>query len=219
MITFNSEQTALLGKLTAFMLSYNRNVNLTRITEPSEVHEKHYTDSILPLELADVPRGTSVIDVGTGAGFPGVIWKLYRPDLQVTLLDSLRKRITYLELLRDELAVDYTAIHGRSEQLALSPVYREQYGVAVSRAVANLPALCELCLPLVQVGGVMLAMKGSEVEDTGNAAVLLGGEVERVHDYTLPSGDKRSLILIRKISPTPPEYPRQRVNIVKNPLR
>jgi len=221
MIEFTKEQEILLEKMTAFMLEYNQKVNLTAITEPGQIREKHYIDSVFPLGLADVPRGTSVLDVGTGAGFPGVVWKLFRPDLKLTLLDSLRKRVNYLELLREELGLEYEAIHGRSEELAKNAQFRESYGVAVSRAVANLPALCELCLPFVKVGGVMLAMKGQIRESTENAETalsLLGGEVEQVFDYELPSGDGRKLIVIRKTRKTPPSYPRQRVNIAKNPL-
>jgi 16S rRNA (guanine527-N7)-methyltransferase len=218
LIEFTAEQEALLDKLTAFMLEYNEKVNLTAITERAQVREKHFTDSVLPLSLVDVPRGTSVLDVGTGAGFPGVVWKIYRPDLRLTLLDSLRKRVDYLGLLREELGLEYTAFHGRGEALALSPEHRERYGAVVSRAVANLPALCELCLPFVEVGGLMLAMKGQELGEAERALRELGGEVEAVHDYALPSGDARKLAVIRKTRETPTKYPRQRVNITKNPL-
>jgi len=218
MITFTNEQEFLLNKLTPFMLDYNKNVNLTAITEPDEVWEKHYIDSAIPLLLTDVPCGTSVIDVGTGAGFPGVVWKIYRPDLKITLLDSLRKRINYLELLREELDLDYITVHARSEELAIKTEFREKYDIAVSRAVANLPALCEFCLPFVKVGGVMLAMKGQGTENADTAINLLGGKIEKIHNYELPSGDKRKLIVIKKIKDTPLCYPRQRVKIVKNPL-
>jgi 16S rRNA (guanine527-N7)-methyltransferase len=218
MISFTAEQEALLSNLTHFMLEYNQKVNLTRITEPGQVREKHYIDSLIPLTLVDVPRGTKVIDVGTGAGFPGVVWKIYRPDLELTLLDSLRKRMDYLALLRGELGLEYEAVHARSEELALEKEHREKFNVAVSRAVANLPALCEYCLPFVKVGGLMLAMKGSEEEDASAALGLLGGEVEDVKHYELPSGDKRRLIVIRKVKETPPAYPRRRVNIAKKHL-
>jgi len=224
MIEFNNEQRLLLEKLSAFMLEYNKKVNLTAIKEPAHIWEKHFVDSVLPLELLSghVPRGTSVIDVGTGAGFPGVVWKIYRPDLELTLLDSLRKRVNYLELLRDELGLECRAIHGRSEELALKPDYREKFGVAVSRAVANLPALCEFCLPFVKVGGLFLAMKGAEISEefkaSDSALRALGGEVEEIKSYELPSGDKRNLAVIRKVRGTPANLPRQRVNITKNPL-
>jgi len=218
MIEFSDEQKTLLEKITAFMLDYNTKVNLTAIKEPVQIWEKHYIDSAFPLQLVNVPRGTSVLDVGTGAGFPGVIWKLLRPDLEITLLDSLRKRVDYLGLLREELGLNYKAIHGRSEEVALKSDYREQFDVVVSRAVAKLPALCEYCLPFVKVGGLMLAMKGAEAESAENALKVLGGEVVEVKNYELPSGDKRNLIIIRKTKQTPKEFPRQRVNIAKKPL-
>ncbi|MDR2531311.1 MAG: 16S rRNA (guanine(527)-N(7))-methyltransferase RsmG [Oscillospiraceae bacterium] len=213
MVEFTVAQKVLLDKMSDFMLEYNKKVNLTAITEPAQIWEKHYTDSAFPLELADVPCGTSVIDVGTGAGFPGVIWKIYRPDLNLTLLDSLRKRVYYLGLLRERLDLEYSAIHARSEEFALKPDYRESFGVAVSRAVAKLPALCEFCLPLVKTGGLMLAMKGAEVEGADAALKILGGEIEEIKSYRLPSGAQRNLIIIRKIRNTPKEFPRQRVNI------
>ena len=244
MIEFTKEQEQLLHKMTAFMLEYNKKVNLTAIKEPEQVWEKHYIDSAFPLILIDVPRGTQVIDVGTGAGFPGVIWKIYRPDLEITLLDSLRKRVDYLKLLKAEIGLEYEVVHGRSEELACLPLrgrcsksggsysplpaaslleeecFRERFGVAVSRAVANLPALCELCLPFVKVGGIFLAMKGSqdELKTAGNALALLGGDVEQIKNYKLPCGDKRTLIIVKKVKETPPKYPRQRMNITKNPL-
>ena len=228
MINFTTEQKTLLHKLSAFMLEYNQKVNLTAIKEPDAVWEKHFIDSTYPLILTNVPRRTQTIDVGTGAGFPGVVWKIYRPDLKLTLLDSLRKRVDYLELLKAELGLEYKTIHGRSEELTQPPPLkrhplqggglRENFDVAVSRAVANLPALCEYCLPFVKVGGMFLAMKGAETENAENALKLLGGEIEEVKNYELPSGDKRNLIIIRKVRETPQKYPRQRVNISKNPL-
>ncbi|MCL2109055.1 MAG: 16S rRNA (guanine(527)-N(7))-methyltransferase RsmG [Oscillospiraceae bacterium] len=218
MIKFTPPQENLLNKMSSFMLEYNRQVNLTAIKDPSQVWEKHFIDSVYPLILHEIPQGASVIDVGTGAGFPGVVWKIYRPDLGVTLLDSLRKRVDYLRLLQAELGLDYSAIHGRSEELALRVEHRGRYDVAVSRAVANLPALCEFCLPFVKLGGVFLAMKGPESEAADNALKLLGGAVERAEDYALPQGDKRRLLVIRKVAETPPEFPRRRVNIGKKPL-
>ena len=252
MIEFTKEQKFLLEELASFMIYYNKQINLTTITEPQEIWEKHFIDSAYPLMLpsisirsilevnascSDVPRRKlpvetlvpeasqqepRVIDIGTGAGFPGVVWKIFRPDLNITLLDSLHKRIYYLELLKEELNLDYTTIHARSEELALNTDYRERFDIAVSRAVANLPALCEYCLPFVKFGGIMLAMKGKNAEDevksAGNALKLLGGEIKEIINYKLPSGDKRSLVIIEKIMKTPLNYPRQRVNIVKNPL-
>ncbi|MCL2077057.1 MAG: 16S rRNA (guanine(527)-N(7))-methyltransferase RsmG [Oscillospiraceae bacterium] len=224
MINFTNEQEILLEKITDFMLDYNQKVNLTAIKEPAQVREKHFIDSAFPLDLINVPCGTKIIDVGTGAGFPGVVWKIFRPDLDITLLDSLRKRVDYLKLLREYLSLSFETIHGRSEELSINPTFREKYDVAVSRAVAKLPALCEFCLPFVKVGGLMLAMKGkshsqdSDDENASTALELLGGETEEIKSYKLPSGDQRTLIVIRKTKSTPVKFPRQRINIGKNPL-
>lgn len=213
-----------LQTLTDFMLEYNKSVNLTRIVEPDEIIEKHYIDSVLPLTLYNVPRGTSVLDVGSGAGFPGIPMKLYRSDLNVTLLDSLRKRTDYLVVLLEKIGVECCVVTGRSEELAHDSRFREKYGVVTARAVANLPALCEYCLPFVKVGGAFLVMKaggdsfGGELSSAGKACDLMGGVVEEVKEYSLPSGDKRVLVVIKKVRQTPTNYPRKRVNITKNPL-
>ncbi|MCL2035918.1 MAG: 16S rRNA (guanine(527)-N(7))-methyltransferase RsmG [Oscillospiraceae bacterium] len=225
---FLKSNETLLNTLTCFMLDYNRHTNLTRITEPQEVIEKHYIDSILPFILLRNksldPHGkaarTSLIDVGSGAGFPGIPMKLFRPDLSVTLLDSSQKRTDYLKLLLNKIAVDAEVITGRSEELSHSPVYREKYDIVAARAVANLPALCEYCLPFAKVGGLFLAMKGGDCETHRAATALttLGGEIEDVIEYTLPSGDSRNLVIIRKARQTPTNYPRRRVNLTKNPM-
>jgi 16S rRNA (guanine527-N7)-methyltransferase len=217
---FLNENQAVLDKLMKFMLEYNKHTNLTRIVAPEEIIEKHYIDSIMPLALHIVPRGTIVLDVGSGAGFPGVIWKLFRSDLSVTLLDSAKKRTDYLAALLNEINTDCRVVTGRSEELAHDRAFRERYGVVTARAVANLASLCEYCLPFVEVGGVFLALKGenSEIDGAGNAIKLLGGEIEEVKKYELPNGDKRNLIIVKKTSQTSAIYPRKRVNITKNPI-
>jgi len=224
---FLNQHKQTLDRLTAFMLDYNTHTNLTRITDLDEIIEKHYIDSILPLTLYNVPRGTisghgncRVLDVGSGAGFPGIPMKLFRSDLQVTLLDSAKKRTDYLQSLLRHIQVECEVVTGRSEELAHNPDYREKYGLVTARAVANLAALCEYCLPFVQVGGVFLAMKGehSEVDSARTAIELLGGEIQDTIKYDLPSGDKRNLIIIKKVRQTPTQYPRKRVNITKNPI-
>ncbi|MDR1753511.1 MAG: 16S rRNA (guanine(527)-N(7))-methyltransferase RsmG [Eubacterium sp.] len=217
---FTEQEKSILEKMTDFMLEYNQKVNLTRITAYNEIFEKHYIDSAIPLDLLDVPRGTSLIDIGTGAGFPGVPIKIARPDIKLTLLDSLKKRINYLNLLKLKLGTEYETIHGRSEELARSKEFREKYDVGISRAVANLPALCEYALPLVKPDGFFIAMKGEncEIESAEMALKLLGGSLVKTFKYELPSGDKRSLVIIKKISQTSAKYPRLRVNIIKTPL-
>ncbi|MDR0821062.1 MAG: 16S rRNA (guanine(527)-N(7))-methyltransferase RsmG [Oscillospiraceae bacterium] len=220
--TFTKAERETLLRLTDIMLEYNKKVNLTAITERHEIEEKHYLDCVKALRLSEsggyVPRGTSVVDVGSGAGFPGVLWGLVRPDLQVTLLDSLKKRVDYLEHIKAELSLDYTATHGRSEELSHAAEYRDRFGVATARAVANMPALIELCLPLVKVGGFFIALKTDKYEgDITNALGSLGGELADVIDYRV-GDNKRRLYVIAKNKPTEKSFPRKRVNITKNPI-
>ena len=219
-INLSEDQLTKLDKLASYMVEYNRNVNLTRITEPDEIIEKHYIDSILPLTMIDVPRGTRVIDIGAGAGFPSLPMKIYRSDLEFTLLDSSNKRITYLDSACSLLGLTCETIHARGEELGQNEKYREKYGLAVARAVAALNVLSEYCLPFVEVGGTFAALKGEkdEVSEAENAVKKLGGEIESVKKYTLPCGDKRNLIVIKKVSPTPPQYPRVSAKIAKKPL-
>lgn len=221
-IEITPEQAEKLQTLTDFMLEYNKNVNLTRITEPDEVIEKHYIDSILPLKLFDVPCGTSVVDIGTGAGFPSLPMKIYRPDLKFTLIDSLGKRITYLNLVCEKLGISCETLHARSEEAARNKKYRESFDFATARAVAALNVLCEYCLPYVKVGGYFLALKGAEgeneTENAKNAIERLGGNLENVIKYQLPSGDKRCLVVIKKVKETPSAYPRNGGVIAKKPL-
>lgn len=211
-IDITEKQAEKLQKLTEFMLEYNQKVNLTRIVDEDEIIEKHYIDSILPLVLFPVPRGTFACDVGAGAGFPSLPMKIYQDDLQMTMFDSLNKRITYLKKACDLLELDgISAIHGRGEDFGRTQQYREFFGMATVRAVANLKVIAEYCLPLVKVGGVFLAMKGakSEVDDGSKAHIRkLGGEIKEIKEYSLPSGDKRHLIVIEKIKPTEKVFPR-----------
>lgn len=219
-IEISEEQAEKLSILTAFMLEYNKNVNLTRITEYDEVIEKHYIDSILPLTMVDVPRGTYCADIGTGAGFPSLPMNIYRPDLKFTLIDSLGKRITYLHLACEKTGLKCKTIHARSEEAAKKPELRERFGFVTARAVAALNVLCEYCLPYVEKGGVFVALKGAEDECdiAENAIKKLGGKVEKVIKYNLPCGDKRNLVIIRKVSETPSNYPRAGGVIIKRPL-
>ncbi|MCR4780497.1 MAG: 16S rRNA (guanine(527)-N(7))-methyltransferase RsmG [Ruminiclostridium sp.] len=219
-ITITPEQADKLQKLADYMVEYNKHTNLTRITEPAEIIEKHYIDSILPLTMVNVPRGTKCIDVGAGAGFPSLPMKIYRDDLDFTLLDSGNKRTAYLESACKLLGLSCETVHARGEELGRDAGYREKYGLAAARAVAQLNVLCEYCLPFVKVGGVFLALKGErdETEIAENSVKTLGGEIEDIKRYELPGGDKRSLIIIRKTAPTPPQYPRVSAKIAKKPL-
>lgn len=199
----------------------NKVMNLTAITEPDEAARLHFLDSAALLALADF-RGETVVDVGTGAGFPGLPLRILEPSLRLTLLDAQRKRVDFLREVCGELGLDdVTCVHGRAEEFARER--REGFGLAVSRAVAALPVLAELCLPLVRPGGRFLAMKsvdtGEELSASGRAVGLLGGRLEKPVDYVIPGTDiPRRLVIITKIAETPKKYPRTFAKIKKNPL-
>lgn len=204
------------------LLDYNEKVNLTAIRERPEVMRKHFLDSILPLCCTQIPENAAVIDVGTGAGFPGVPLQIVRQDLQLTLLDSLNKRLLFLQQLLSQLGLSAALVHERAEEAGRKPLYREQYDLAVSRAVAPLPVLCELCLPFVKVGGSFLAFKGpdapAELEDARGAIALLGAKVERVSSFELPGVGMRSIVELKKCKKLSPIYPRHGSKIAKKPL-
>lgn len=203
------------------LLEKNQVMNLTAITEPREVATLHLLDS-LALAAHEELAGKKIIDVGTGAGFPGMPLAIALPGVDMTLLDSLNKRIDFLQEVCNALSLqDITCVHARAEEFAAA--HRESYDFAVSRAVAALPVLCELCLPLVRVGGAFLAMKSShsqeETDQAAKAISLLGGKLERVTDYSIPTTDiTHRLLTIRKVSPTPKKYPRRFAQIKKQPL-
>lgn len=198
----------------------NAVMNLTAISGEEDTARLHFLDSLSPLLLFDMD-GRSVIDVGTGAGFPGLPLKIACPELQLTLLDSQNKRVEFLSGVCRELGLsDVECVHARAEDCAER---RESYDFAVSRAVARLNVLCELCLPYVKPGGAFLALKGpavsEELDEAKKAISALGGELERVFDYALPCVDARhNIVVIRKVSPTPKKYPRRFALIKKSPL-
>jgi len=210
-----------LARFAALVLKKNEVMNLTAITAPDEFARLHLLDSAALLRFADL-SGRRVVDVGTGAGFPGVPLRLLCEGLDLTLLDSLGKRVDFLRESCAALGLaDVACVHARAEDFAASQ--REGFDVAVSRAVAALPVLCELCLPLVRVGGLFLAMKsvGSDEELAGAAHAIraLGGRLAAVEDYTIPTcAVPRRLIVIEKAAPTPPAYPRPFAKIKKSPL-
>lgn len=204
------------------LVDWNGRMNLTAINDREGIVVKHFLDSLLLLKLDCLPRDCALIDVGTGAGFPGIPLKIVRSDIRLTLLDSLQKRIGFLSELSNALGQENQLIHGRAEQCAGDPELRERFDVATARAVASLPALSEYCLPFVRPEGVFLAMKGfaveEELESAGNAVGLLGGEILRCEKFVLPGENKRSVIITKKRSHTPSKYPRSGKNISKNPL-
>ena len=203
------------------LLEKNQVMNLTAITDPVKVAQLHMLDCAALLTCADF-ENRALLDVGTGAGFPGLPLKILVPSLQVTLLDSLGKRVDFLKEVCKALELqDISCVHARAEEFAAA--HRESYDFAVSRAVAALPVLCELCLPLVKVGGAFLAMKSShsqeETDQAAKAISLLGGKLEQVTDYSIPTTTiTHRLLTIRKVSPTPKKYPRRFAQIKKQPL-
>lgn len=193
------------------LIDYNEKVNLTAITDKEEVFVKHFFDSCLGESF--IPQNAKVVDVGTGAGFPGIPLKIIRPDINLHLVDSLNKRVVFLDYLKDKLCVQYSTYHARVETFALNIEHREKFDVCVSRAVAKLNTLVEYCLPLVAVGGVFIAYKGisaeAEVLESQNAIKTLGGEIIKIAQFDLPNDlGKRNLIVIRKINKCPKAYPR-----------
>ena len=200
------------------LLEKNKVMNLTAITEPEAVAKLHFVDCLTLLNTVDF-REKSVIDVGCGAGFPGVPLKIAEPSIRLTLLDSLGKRMRWLETVLPELGVDAEVVTGRAEEYVAG--CREQYDAAVSRAVARLNVLAELCLPYVKVGGQFLAMKGAmaqeEADEAASSIRRLGGTIERIAEY--PIGDAiHRVVIVRKIAPTPKSYPRPFAKIKKAPL-
>lgn len=215
-------------QLTAFecyaetLVEWNEKINLTAIVQPEEIAIKHFLDSLLLLDAYELPPNASLIDVGTGAGFPSVPCKLARADIRLTLLDSLNKRVLFLNALCEALGITAQTVHARAEDGGRNPKLREQFDVATARAVANMRELTEYCMPFVKVGGVFVALKGYEIdeelEQAKPAIKLLGGKVIGVEKYILPDESKRAIVMIKKISQTPTKYPRQPAKIAKMPL-
>ncbi|MBQ7778297.1 MAG: 16S rRNA (guanine(527)-N(7))-methyltransferase RsmG [Oscillibacter sp.] len=203
------------------LVEKNKVMNLTAITEPADVATLHFLDSVAMLGEVDL-AGKTMVDVGTGAGFPGMPLRIVCPTVRMTLLDSLNKRIDFLKEVCDELGyANVDCVHGRAEEFAVK--HRESFDFATSRAVANFQLLTELCLPLVKVGGTFIAMKSvdsdEELKAAEKAISILGGQVERTVDYQIPGTDvTHRLVFIKKIKETPKKYPRAFAKIKKNPL-
>ncbi len=193
------------------LVEYNKKVNLTAITEREEVYIKHFVDSCLSQEF--IPINSSVIDIGTGAGFPGIPLKIARQDIELHLVDSLNKRIEFLNQISTKLNISYQTYHSRAEDFANKN--REKFDICVSRAVAKLNTLAEYCLPLIKVGGMFIAYKGSsaddEIKSSQKALNILGGEIVNIKKISLPKDmGERNLIIIKKIKQTPTKYPRNK---------
>jgi len=220
-ITFDEKQLSRAVLFTEKMVEINESMNLTAITEPAAMAEKHWLDSLAcgRVEL----KKERVLDVGSGAGFPGIPLHVAFPEAEFTLLDSLQKRLNFIADACAYADIEApTLLHARAEEAGRSKEHREQYDTVLSRAVANLTTLCEYCLPFVKVGGRMIAYKGPGAEEELAAAAgaigKLGAEVERVERFTLPGGEERNLIYLRKASPCAPCYPRNSKAIKNKPL-
>lgn len=204
------------------LIEWNEKINLTAITDEDEVAVKHFLDCLSIKAL--LPDGASVADVGTGAGFPGIPLKIANPTVNLTLVDSLNKRTKFLAEAVQKLNLENTEIiWGRAEDVGKDENHREKYDICVSRAVANLTTLCELCLPFVKVGGKLICLKGPKASDEAaeakRAIKILGGELESISEYEIPDADlKHNAVIIKKISQTPTKYPRKAPKPAKEPL-
>ena len=221
-INLNDEKIEKFLKYKEMLKEWNEKINLTAIVEDNDIIIKHFIDS-LTIEKY-VGEKIRLIDVGTGAGFPGIPLKIVKSNIELTLMDSLKKRLIFLNEVSKELKLENVQIiHGRAEDIGKDVKYRETYDIATARAVANINVLWEYCLPLVKVGGIFICMKGSnieELEESEKALEKLGGKIEKVEEICLPGTEiERNIIIIRKVKNTPKEYPRKAGVPSKNPIK
>lgn len=224
-ISIDRNQYRLFEKYKNLLKEWNEKMNLTAITEDEEIFKKHFIDSIKVFEFKEVLKAEHIIDVGTGAGFPGIPMKIMMPETKLTLLDSLNKRLNFLRAVSEELELsDVQFVHSRAEDGARLEKHRENYDIAVSRAVANLTLLSELCIPYVKKGGYFIALKGPAVEDeikeATKAIEILGGKLREIKEITIEGLDyKHNLVIIEKIKNTPKSYPRSSAAIKKSLIK
>ncbi|MBQ3265380.1 MAG: 16S rRNA (guanine(527)-N(7))-methyltransferase RsmG [Ruminococcus sp.] len=221
-IVLDDEAIDRLCRYDDLLIAWNEKINLTALTAPEDVALKHFADSLMLLRYIEIKKGACVIDVGTGAGFPGLVLKIARPDIRLTLLDSLQKRLDFLDVVCREIGLeDVELIHSRAEDGSRTGL-RDSFDIAVSRAVASLNTLCEYDMPYVRIGGRFIAMKGKEageeLANAQNAVSALGGRLIAKHDFVLSAAGDRSIIEIEKITATPENYPRRSKAIQNKPL-
>lgn len=226
-VPLKGENIVAFARYAELLREWNKVMNLTNIVDDNGIALRHFIDSLTIVNLVEKEmsknRNTSLIDVGTGAGFPGIPLKIVIPDLEVTLLDSLNKRLNFLNTVVNELGLQKVkTVHARAEDGGSDMKHREKYDIATARAVASLPTLAEYCMPFVKVGGCFIAMKShadEEIEVASKAIKILGGKIESIEEFCLPNTDiKRTVIVVRKISKTPSKYPRQAGKPSKEPL-
>ena len=221
-IALSDEQLSRFDKLSDLLVEQNKTMNLTAITDPEGIAVKHFADSISVLTAAEIPQGAKILDVGTGAGFPGIPLLIMRPDVDLTMIDSTAKKLKYVENTVNELGLIATTLHTRAEEAGQSKEYREKFDFVCSRAVAALNVLCEYCLPFVKQNGLFIAMKGAkaqeEIDGARSAIKTLGGKIIAEKSFSLSDGGERTLVIIKKISQIPPKYPRPSAQIAKKPL-
>ena len=221
-ISLTDEQLNRFDLLSELLVEQNKTMNLTAITDPDGIAVKHFADSISVLSACEITQGAKVMDIGTGAGFPGIPLLIMRPDIDLTMVDSTAKKLKYVQSTVDSLGLIATTLHTRAEEAGQSKEYRERFDIVCSRAVAALNVLCEYCLPFVKVGGIFIAMKGAkaqeEIADAKVAIKLLGGKIIDEKSFSLSDGGERTLVVIKKISQILPKYPRPSAQIAKKPL-
>lgn len=219
-VEINDEAAERFDIYAKLLVEWNEKMNLTGITHPDEIVTKHFVDSLVVSRYCDLQAGTRLVDVGTGAGFPSIPLLIANPHIDAVLIDSLAKRLTFLQAVLDECGLSARLIHGRAEELGRDPRLRETFDIATARAVAPMNILAEYCLPFVKIGGSLIALKGSDddVTPAAGAITVLGGEITLTQAYNLSNGDGRSMAVVSKISQTPTKYPRKNKKITTQPL-
>ncbi len=213
------ERFDIYGRLLA---EWNEKINLTAITDPEGIALKHFADSLSVLKYCKIGEGASLIDVGTGAGFPGLALLIARPDIKLTLLDSTKKKLGVIEDILSNIGLSAELLHSRAEEAGQKADFREKFDFATARAVANLRELSEYCLPFVKKGGSFISMKAAkadeEISGAKKAIAVLGGKIEKTESFNLFEAGERNIVVIKKVSSTPAKYPRPSAKIAKNPL-